>query len=251
VPRSLLPEAKAREEFSRTGVYVLVGHADENDLPTIYVGQGDPIRPRLERHLAEKDFWTWTVFFVTRDNSLNKAHIGYLEASLIRLANQTKRAKLDNQNVPQPTSLSEPDTADMDSFLADMLSILPLVGLTAFEKPSPKAGEKSLLYLTAKGIKATGYESPQGFVVLGNSTAVTETAPAIQSYQLALRKQLTDQHVLVNDGSFLKLTQDYVFSSSTSAAAVLLGRAASGPAEWKNAEGQTLRDIQKAQAAAD
>jgi hypothetical protein len=249
VPRSLLPEAKAREEFSRTGVYVLVGHADENDLPTIYVGQGDPIRPRLERHLAEKDFWTWAVFFVTRDNSLNKAHIGYLEASLIRLANQTKRAKLDNQNAPQPSALSEPDAADMDSFLADMLSILPLVGLTAFEKPRPKAGEKSLLHLTGRGIQATGYESPQGFVVQENSTAVMETLPSIQAYQMALRKQLTDQRVLVNDGPFLKLTQDYVFSSSTTAAAVLLGRAASGPAEWENAEGKSLREIQKSQAA--
>jgi hypothetical protein len=249
VPRSLLPEAKAREEFSRTGVYVLVGHVDESDLPTIYVGQGDPVRPRLEDHFANKDFWTWAVFFVTRDDSLNKAHIGYLEAALVKLASQTKRAKLDNQKVPQPSALSEPDTADMDSFLADMLSILPLVGLTAFEKPRPKAGEKSLLYLSGKGIQATGYESPQGFVVQEGSMAVAEAVASIHAYQSALRKQLLEQHVLASDGPFLKLTQDYVFSSSTTAAAVLLGRPASGPAEWKNAEGKTLREIQKSQAA--
>src|SRR5262245_51501170 len=73
-----------------------------------------------------------------------------------------------------------------------MLNILPLVGLTAFEKPRPKAGEKSLLHLTGRGIQATGYESPQGFVVQENSTAVMETLPSIQAYQLALRKQLTE-----------------------------------------------------------
>ena len=47
VPKSLLLEAKKRNEFSRTGVYVLVGQDDESELPTIYVGQGDPVRTRV------------------------------------------------------------------------------------------------------------------------------------------------------------------------------------------------------------
>ena len=27
----------------------------------LYVGEGDPIRPRLESHYAQKDFWTRAV----------------------------------------------------------------------------------------------------------------------------------------------------------------------------------------------
>ena len=248
VPRSLLAESKGRDEFFRTGVYVLVGHDEQNDLPTIYIGQGDPVRNRLEHHLAHKEFWTWAVFFVTRDNSLNKAHIGYLESEMVRLARDAKRAQLDNQNNPQPSPLSEADTADMDSFLADMLSIFPLLGLTAFEKPKAKPGQRALFNLSAKDITAQGYESAQGFVVLSGSTAVTAEQPSIHAYLSTLRKQLKQQCVLVGDGERLKLTQDYEFSSSSTAAGVLVGRPASGPQSWKDSSGRTLKQIQEAEA---
>lgn len=249
-PRSLFTQAKQRQEATRTGVYVLVGHEDEADLPTIYVGQGDPVRNRLEQHFAQKEFWTWAVFFVTRDDSLNKAHIGYLESKLIRLAMEAKRAKLDNQNLPQPSPLSEADTADMDSFLADMLSIFPLVGLTAFATPRAVGPKKATLHLAAKGIEAQGYESPQGFVVQAGSTAVVQETPSIHGFLSALRSQLLQQGVLVLENNFLRMTQDYAFSSPSTAAGVLLGRAASGPAEWHSGDGRTLKEIHEAQAEA-
>jgi hypothetical protein len=45
--------AAKRDEFNRTGVYVLVGYTDESTLPTIYVGEGDPVKPRFDQHMAE------------------------------------------------------------------------------------------------------------------------------------------------------------------------------------------------------
>jgi hypothetical protein len=47
-PRSRFPEARTSEEFARTGVYILCGPSEDSDLPTIYVGEGDPTRPRSE-----------------------------------------------------------------------------------------------------------------------------------------------------------------------------------------------------------
>jgi hypothetical protein len=104
------------------------------EIPTIYIGQADPVRVRLEQHLAKKEFWTSVIFFVTRDDSLNKAHIGYLEAALYQLAVKSKRAKLDNTNQPNPSPLTEADAADMDSFLGDVLNIFPPVGLQEVAK---------------------------------------------------------------------------------------------------------------------
>lgn len=49
-PRALLPQVKARPELAQTGVYLLLGSRPN--------GEGDPIRPRLESHYAQKDFWT-------------------------------------------------------------------------------------------------------------------------------------------------------------------------------------------------
>jgi hypothetical protein len=85
-PRSQFREAKARPEFKKTGVYVLRGPSEEGDLPTVYIGEGDPALPRLERHFVNKDFWTSLILFTSKDENLNKAHIQYLEARLTALA---------------------------------------------------------------------------------------------------------------------------------------------------------------------
>jgi len=40
------------------------------------------------------------------------------------------------------------------------------------------------------------------------------------------------------------LSQDYVFTSPSTAAAVVLGRSANGRIEWKDARGRTLKELQ-------
>lgn len=246
-PRFIYPDRKQREEFNRTGVYVLVGPAEEGDLPKVYIGEGDPVKPRLEQHYAKKDFWTRGVFFTAKDGSLNKAHVQHLESRLVQLAVEAKRANLDNGNNPQLPALSEPETADAESFLSDILSIFPLIGLTAFEKPLVTPNSKGNLKLEGKGIKAEGYESPQGFVVLKGSRSVIQETASIHAYMKTLRSELKSNQVLIeNDGSFL-FTQDYVFNSPSTAAGVILGRAANGRIEWKDAKNRTLKEIQEKQ----
>ena len=78
-PRALLPQVKARPELAQTGVYLLLGPRQDGDGDMLYVGEGDPIRPRLERHYAEKDFWTRAIGFTTGSaGQLNKAHVQFL-----------------------------------------------------------------------------------------------------------------------------------------------------------------------------
>ena len=90
-PRPLLPTIKQRAEFQQTGVYLLVGPKPDGDGEVLYVGEGDPIKPRLESHFANKDFWTRAVCFVAAPGQLNKAHVQFLEAALIALAKEAKR----------------------------------------------------------------------------------------------------------------------------------------------------------------
>ena len=96
IPRALLAEAKGREELKRTGVYVLLGPPEESGLPRVYIGEGDPVGPRLESHAAKKDFWTTAIAFTSKDGNLNKAHVQYLESHLISLAAAAKRSVLEN-----------------------------------------------------------------------------------------------------------------------------------------------------------
>jgi hypothetical protein len=72
-PRALLPQVKARPELAQTGVYLLLGPRPDGEGDMLYVGEGDPIRPRLESHYAQKDFWTRAIGFTTTAGQLKGA----------------------------------------------------------------------------------------------------------------------------------------------------------------------------------
>jgi len=245
-PRSLFPDIKKREEFQETGVYVLVGPSEEGELPKIYIGEGDPVKDRLEQHFSKKDFWTWGVFFVSKDRSLNKAHVQHIESQLVKIAKEAKRSFFDNLNEPQKPSLSEAEVADVESFLEDILSIFPLLGLSAFQKVvSVKIRKQQLLTIESKGIKVTGYESPEGFIVKEGSQAVKVEVPSIHHYMSVLRRELLETGVLVDTGDMFVFAQDYFFNSPSTAAGVVLGRTANGRIEWKNNKAETLKQLQE------
>ena len=111
-PRAKWPEVRKRPEMLRTGVYVLVGYkSDEDDLPTIYVGQADSVRDRIQSHSKTKDFWHWSVVFVSSGDGLNRAHVTWLEHALLKRATEARRCHLDNGNAPQEPGLSEAEKA--------------------------------------------------------------------------------------------------------------------------------------------
>lgn len=248
-PRALLPRVKAREELSQTGVYLLLGPREDGEGEMLYIGEGDPIRPRLESHYAQKDFWSRAVCFVAAPGQLNKAHVQFLEANLVRLAKSAKRLPLDNANIPTEPTLSEADRADMHVFMENMLGMLPVLGVHAFEQVALAAvAVATLLSCRGKGVVASGYEASQGFVVKAGSQAVPDAVPSMQQYvrgMYDLRQELIANGVLVRKDDGYQFSQDYVFSSPSTAAAVVLGRSANGRVEWKDAQGRTLKAIQE------
>ena len=148
-PRIKWPEIKPRPEFDRTGVYILVGYvAEEDDLPTIYIGQSDSVGHRIDSHYQDKDFWDRGMVFVSTSGGLNRAHATWLEYALVNRAIQTGRCRLDNGNVPQEPALTEAEKADTRGFLNEIIQILPLAGLHAFQplkavqKPQPDPTDK-------------------------------------------------------------------------------------------------------------
>jgi hypothetical protein len=260
-PRALLPQVKARAELAQTGVYLLLGPRPDGEGEMLYVGEGDPIRPRLESHYAQKDFWTRAIGFTTATaGQLNKAHVQFLEARLI--------APLDNANQPTEPSLSEADRADMEVFLGHMLGMLPVLGVQAFEQArggqSPSlqvpggvvdatpvtrpvvVDTGPILRCEAGGILATGIDSAQGFVVHAGSSAAKKAWPSLPQALKQLREGLLANGVWQELPDVFRFTQDYVFSSPSNAAAVVLGRSANGRIEWKDAQGRTLKALQEA-----
>jgi hypothetical protein len=75
--------------------------------------------------------------------------------ALVNRAMATRQCRLDNGNALQEPVLSEPEKADTQAFLKDILQILHLVGLRVFEFPkavtSPKTSTRRALAKTLIG----------------------------------------------------------------------------------------------------
>lgn len=247
-PRPKFVDVKPRADFAKPGVYLLVGPGDIAEVPRVYVGEGDPASSRIESHFRNKDFWTYFVLFTSKDDNLNKAHVQYLEARLLELARDANRSQLENGNSPQRPSLPEADVAEVEGFLDEMLQMLPVLGIFAFEKPPPRRAEKLTLFLRAKGLEAKGYEDDQGFIVLAGSQSPLDVVPSTEQYVpsvVEMRKSLENRGIFQRLSNHLVLTQDYVFSSPSAAASVMLARNANGRTDWKTAEGRSLKEIQE------
>ena len=246
-PRAIYREVRGREELKRTGVYVLWSPGDSGQLPRAYVGEGDSLLERLDSHSRNKDFWTHAVAFISKDQNLNKAHVQRLETRLVEPSQLKPSVASWTMQMFHGFLRFRTRTLQMPSCnLADMLLCLPIVGVSFFNKPRSQENRRQDLFLKGKGISAQGYEDAGGFVVRSGSQAVKEEVASIHTYLSNQRKALLSHGLLEDDGTVYRLVQDYVFSSPSTASGVLLGRASSGPAEWKDRNGRSLRTIQEA-----
>jgi len=134
-PRSSWITTRKRSEFDRTGVYLLYGYGENDpDIPLVYIGQTDELRTRIDQHEKTKEFWDRCIVFVSTNNFLNRADVTWLEAKLYERANEMERCSLNNSQVPRQPSMSEPDVANMQVFLSQMMQVYPLAGVQIFEK---------------------------------------------------------------------------------------------------------------------
>jgi hypothetical protein len=83
-PRNEWLEIKNRPEISKSGIYILIGHSENeiNDLPTIYIGQTQQLIKRIASHYDKKDFWDWCYVFVNSGHTLNSSHFVLVQREL-------------------------------------------------------------------------------------------------------------------------------------------------------------------------
>jgi len=127
--KELFQLLKQEPGFSQAGVYILVGNAAEE---TIYIGEADPVGDRLKNHVSNKEGWTWGVYFFDRYHKIGKTEVQFLESALVALAKKHDRAILLNKNSPTAPTMAPAAKATAQAFLADMLLILPMLGINAF-----------------------------------------------------------------------------------------------------------------------
>lgn len=243
IPRNLIKKSEDREDLNNTGVYLLIGK-NELDENIVYIGEAENIKQRLIQHLGTKDFWNETIVFISKDNNLNKAHIKYLESRLYELAKEAERYSIENSTKPTKSNISEPDQAEMEEFIDNLMLLVNTLGHKIFDAIISKNNiEDDIIFqITNKGLLATGKPTNEGFVVFKDST-ISKSISVNTSYE-ALRNKLVNNGYIVEDANSAKLTKDYIFSSPSAAACIVLGVSTNGLTAWK-CKGKTLKELQR------
>lgn len=262
-PRSKLADLMTREETKRTGAYLLLG-----DDPTAvgetrcYIGEADEIRTRLKEHAGNrgKDFWNRVVIITSKDANLTKAHGRYLEARLISLAVAAGRSYVENGTNPPTPSLPEADVSDMDYFVDQLKIVLPVLGInilrgrvldeTAQPALTSVVSPEFRLTVPSRGVAARAVQVDGEFTVLAGSVGASEvrsgnfaasTSNAYGAFRTIHDKLLADGSLRIDGGKSV-FTRDVVFSSPSTAGAVVTGRSCNGRKEWVAPDGLAFDD---------
>jgi len=251
LPRSKVKELVEWEESLKPGVYFLFGESEETGNDAVYIGEAEQVASRIQQHLSGKDFWNEVVCFTNKDENLTKAHVKYLESRLVGLANKANRYELLNGNQPPQAVLPRGDRDVMEEFIANIRILIGSLGYRLLEplvKIKETVGSQvdekadiSIFELKAKKYKAKAIQTDEGLVVLSGAEAAIESNPSLSKGYAKIRNALIDKGKLVKSGERLILQEDYLFTSPSQAAAILLGYPCSGPDYWLDEHGVSLK----------
>lgn len=244
-PRTEISDLMKREELGNPGIYLLTGVDPDSNDKAVYIGEAENVSNRLKGH-SSKDFWNAVTVFVSKDENLTKAHIRYLEGILINIASDVGSSVVMNSS-SSGAKLPESDAAEMDVFLEKCLQLLPVLGISDFNRPSDdNTSKENILYCKIKGLTASGKRTANGFVVYAGSQAVLRHRESAKSIRNK-RKELITKGILIQENDYLVFTKDIEFGSPSTAGSIVRGGNTNGLTNWKDLNGQQLKEIEKNQ----
>lgn len=239
LPKNLMTNYLDRPELQYTGIYFLIGGQDE--LKKLYIGEAENLSHRLVQHI-NKDFWSECLVITKKENAMNKAHAKFLENYFYQLTKRIGRCIIVNGNTPTKSSISEADEAILNDFsqkVADTIGVIGYRFLTPLIDVTKNTAEQ--FEITSKRLRphveAKGMITNEGFVVMKGSTSMSQFKPA-SSDSLRIKWEKLRSEGIIKNNTFVR---DYLASSPSTAAAMVLGRNANGLTEWKTKNGKPLK----------
>lgn len=245
-PRNQFDYILTRNELSNVGFYFLFGESEAGK-PLVYIGEAEDCAVRLSQHQRNKDFWNYAVVIISKINAFTKTHIKFLEHISIKKAQEVSRWQLENGVNTSMPFVTESMEADMLDCFETTKILLSTLGFPLFDSISRENNRISedIYKMKSKEALAEGNLIDEGFVVYKGSKAVKDTLPSCHKYMINLRNKLIDNGTLSLDGNVYVFTEDYIFSSPSTAGGVVSGRPTNGWKTWKNMDGKTLDEIKR------
>lgn len=253
VPRSLLPQFLQRPESGQVGVYYLFG-SNEDEAPQCYIGQSGNVGVRLQQHTSAKDFWTRAMVAVSLTNEWTSTHAAYLEWLSLGRAKTAGRYNLVNGNQASNPFTPEPLEADCQEFIDTIAVLVATLGAPVLEAVKPAAaslptqtdtGEPESLFFREAGCEATGFQTPEGLLVLAGSKGRPDIRKSARPGIAVQRAALEAEGVIKVGEHELVFLRDHLFGSPSAAGCALVGGENNGRTSWRNGQGQSISDLEQ------
>lgn len=152
-PRASYQILSQEKESEFWGVYLLVS---DNK---VYIGQTNDLLRRIKEHDKTKQWWEKVVLITTKDNSLNRSDIDYLENKLINLAKTKNTLITDNVQYGNTPKVNRYRKIDLNDLLDGALLLLELIGINVFKKQEIKTTTKDNFINSTKNLFNLGNSS--------------------------------------------------------------------------------------------
>ena len=160
-----------------------------------------------------------------------------------------KLDELLNETMETTTTNEEDDEFSrmLQEFIDNAKLLINTLGYRLFdsvEESSVKLHNNQLKFYikAARGADASGVIVPDGFAVLKGSAIASSTVPSTPKNIIDYRAKLIGSGVVSDDNHLLN---DYIFSSPSLAASIVMGRSANGRTEWKTDANKTLKSFEE------
>ncbi|WP_354260843.1 GIY-YIG nuclease family protein [Arthrobacter sp. OAP107] len=250
VPRPLLRDFREMTESKQVGVYFLFGSSASGG-PSCYIGQSGSVGDRLKQHSDKKDFWDHALVAVSLTNAWTNTHTGYMEWQAIRKATEAGRYELHNGNDASNPHTPAPLESDCREYLETISVLLTTLGYPVLEPlreirlaGSEGNGAAETLIFREGGAEARARPTTEGLLVLAGSVGKAIARPSLPASLVRRRLDLVEQGVVEIRGDSYVFVKDQLFSSPSTAGAVVLGGSINGRITWKTAMARTFQQLE-------
>ncbi|MFG1523854.1 GIY-YIG nuclease family protein [Halobacteriovorax sp. RZ-3] len=248
--REQIRQLAKRNESDSTGVYFLLSDIN-TEMVRMYVGETNNFLSRLKIHHQKKDWWTHFIVFQSNGNSLNKAHVQYLEHLFWEKANESTQIEVMNDQVIKQPSLSEEDVADLAIFEENILFILEAMNLGYFNSHKEASSSTDTVEYTSN-VPYSEYSAQMlriddTYVLKAGSHLRTKARASFEKRNSGYFKKwqeiINSSNVEHIDNEVCRLNKDLEFSSPSAAGVMVKAGATNGLTQWRNTQtGKTIKE---------
>ncbi len=233
--RDYIKEVERLESGTNYAVYFLFDKTDNDDLTKVYIGQSKNGALRMQDHNNRKMFWSFSLMFVTDNNSFDALTIDYLEYHFIQKLEKSGRYTLDNKVIRK----TEPNVSIYDkptilTYIAQIEFLLKAEGINIEEQKSDVYTKfyhpKNKRYDARIFVKDGGFILSAGSIVrrpVETSENWADGGSFYNRYSTYINEFLSDGKIVKDNDNYRTLV-NLTFSSPSGVASLISGLAEYG-----------------------